>query len=72
MDDLELPKEGPIVLEHEEKWEKPLSFFYPEEYENLKVEFLLYREGDDQPYRSLHLWVNIVGQRDEDGDNVEY
>ena len=59
MDDLVLPKEGPIVLEHEEKWEKPLSFSYPEEYENLKVEFLLYREGDDQPYRSLHLWVIV-------------
>jgi uncharacterized membrane protein len=27
--------------------------------ENLKVEFLLYREGDEEPYRSLHLWVNI-------------
>jgi len=65
MDDLVLPSEGPIVLEHEEKWEKPLSFSYPEEYENLKVEFLLYREGDDKPYRSLHLWVNIEGQRDD-------
>lgn len=72
MDDLVLPREGPIVLEHEEKWENPLSFYYPEEYENLKVEFLLYREGDDQPYRSLHLWVNIQGQRDNHGENAEY
>lgn len=59
MDDQVLPREGPITLEHEEEWEKAMSFSYPEEYENLKVEFLLYREGDDQPYRSLHLWVNI-------------
>jgi len=26
---------------------------------NLKVEFLLYREGDQKAYRSLHLWVKV-------------
>ena len=59
MDDLALLREGPIILEHEKKWENTMSFSYPDTYDNLKVEFLLYRDGDEKPYRSLHLWVNI-------------
>lgn len=59
MDDLVLPREGPITLKHEEKWENTMTFSYPRTRENLKVEFLLYREGDEKPYRSLHLWVNV-------------
>jgi uncharacterized membrane protein len=59
MDDQVLPREGPITLEHEKEWERTVTFSYPQVRENLKVEFLLYREGDEEPYRSLHLWVNI-------------
>ncbi|MEG3067877.1 MAG: DUF1616 domain-containing protein [Syntrophaceticus schinkii] len=62
MDDLVLPREGPITLSHENKWENTMTFSYPSTRENLKVEFLLYREGDEEPYRSLHLWVNVHGQ----------
>jgi uncharacterized membrane protein len=46
-------------LEHEKEWERTITFSYPQERENLKVEFLLYREGDEEPYRRLHLWVNV-------------
>jgi len=59
MDDLTLPRKGPITLGHEKKWEEAVTFSYPGARENLKVEFLLYREEDEKPYRSLHLWVNI-------------
>ncbi len=59
MDDLTLPRKGPITLGHEKKWEEAVTFSYPGARENLKVEFLLYREGDEKPYRSLHLWVNV-------------
>lgn len=55
---------GPIELAHEEKWEERVAFSAGQPHENLKVEFLLYREGDPEPYRSLHLWVNI-GQGQE-------
>jgi len=24
-----------------------------------EVEFILFKEGDNVPYRSLHLWVNV-------------
>lgn len=50
---------GPIELAHEEKWEQRVDFAAGRPHENLKVEFLLYREGDAEPYRSLHLWVNV-------------
>lgn len=55
---------GPIELAHEEKWEERVAFSAGQPHENLKVEFLLYREGEAEPYRSLHLWVNI-GQGQE-------
>jgi len=57
--DTRLPLSGPIALGHEQKWEEPVSFSYDRPQEKLKVEFLLYREGDTRPYRSLHLWVNV-------------
>ncbi|HAU30922.1 MAG TPA: hypothetical protein DCW46_01240 [Desulfotomaculum sp.] len=51
---------GPIELAHEEKWENKVDFSYGQPKKNVKVEFLLYREGDKKPYRSLHLWVNVL------------
>lgn len=49
-----------FILEHEQKWEGPVYFSALESHENLKVEFLLFKEEDSEPYRSLHLWVNIL------------
>ncbi len=51
---------GPIQLDHGQKWEQPVKFSARREQKNLKVEFLLFRQGDRSPYRSLHLWVNIT------------
>ncbi len=48
-----------LKIEHEQKWEESVSFSSEEPHENLKVEFLLFKEEDNEPYRSLHLWVNI-------------
>jgi uncharacterized membrane protein len=50
---------GPIELAHEERWEETVDFSAVRPRKNLKVKFLLYREGDQKPYRSLHLWVNV-------------
>ncbi len=54
-----LKKLGPYELNHEEKVEKPVFFSIDEPGENLKVEFLLYKDGENEPYRSLHLWVKV-------------
>jgi len=50
---------GGIELEHEGKWEQNFTFTPDRAGENLKLEFLLYKEGADEPYRSLHLWVTV-------------
>jgi uncharacterized membrane protein len=39
---------GPIELAHDEKWE------------GQRVEFLLYRNGEVEPYWELHLWLNVT------------
>jgi uncharacterized membrane protein len=29
--------------------------------DNQKLEFVLYKQGEDKPYRSLYLWVDVKG-----------
>ncbi|GBF33935.1 hypothetical protein DCCM_3046 [Desulfocucumis palustris] len=50
---------GPFKLNHEEKKEEPVGFSAYEPHDNMKVEFLLFKNGGSNPYRSLHLWVNV-------------
>jgi uncharacterized membrane protein len=52
---------GPIALSNEQKWENPAVFSVSAPQQNLQVQFLLFRQGDTTPYRSLHLWVNVHG-----------
>lgn len=50
-----------VQLMHNSTWEKRV-FFTPENTgENLKLEFILYKEDNfTVPYRYLHLWVNVT------------
>lgn len=50
---------GPLLLAHEEKWESEISFTATRVGENQKVEFLLYKNGDDEPCNRLHLWIDV-------------
>ncbi len=50
---------GPVVLEHEQEWEREVSFSPVKSGDNQKVEFLLYKQGQNDVHRSLHLWVNV-------------
>lgn len=52
---------GPFALSNEQKWENPVAFAVSAPQQNLQVQFLLFRQGDTTPYRSLHLWVNAHG-----------
>jgi uncharacterized membrane protein/LysM repeat protein len=47
-----------IRLEHDEKWEKTLTLTLQEPGEDQRVTFLLFREEQQEPYRSLHLWMD--------------
>ena len=51
---------GPIVLPHGGKWEREVAFTMAKGEDNQKVEFLLYKQGQSEVYRSLHLWVNVM------------
>jgi len=48
-----------ITLNHEEKWEQKYTFTPHRTGERMKLEFLLYREGVEKPYRTLHLWITV-------------
>ena len=51
---------GLLVLEHDEKWEEVVSFTPERVGDNQKVEFVLYKKGEGEPYlEPLHLWINV-------------
>lgn len=50
-----------IYLEDEGIWENSVSFTPQSEGENMKLQFLLYRNQDlTVPYRELHMWINVT------------
>ncbi len=55
----EVIDEDSIELMHNETWESPFTFKAIEAGEDQKLEFLLYKNEEKEPYRSLHLWMDI-------------
>lgn len=52
---------GPVTLADEQKWEDEVSFVLETPGEDQKVEFLLYKDGEVEPYlEPLILWVNVT------------
>ena len=51
---------GPVLLGHEEKWEEEVGFTIETAGEKQKVEFFLYKQGQTDVYRALHLWVEVT------------
>jgi uncharacterized membrane protein len=49
----------PIELSHEEKWEGKVYFVPHKVGTNQKLEFILYREGKPQGYRTLYLLLEV-------------
>ena len=49
-----------IQLAHDETWEEPFTFTLDEPGEDQKVSFYLHKEGEEEPYRSLHLWISVL------------
>ena len=52
---------GPVVVQDEGKWEEETAFAPGRAGAEQKVEFLLFKDADEKPYRSLYLWLNVVG-----------
>ncbi len=48
-----------IKLRHEEIWQQNYTFIPNKVGNRLKLEFHLYKEGIDEPYIKLHLWITV-------------
>jgi uncharacterized membrane protein len=51
-----------ISLKHEMSWTQNFTFTPEITGEKLSLDFHLYKEGTDEPYRALKLWVNVRPQ----------
>jgi uncharacterized membrane protein len=51
---------GPIALADGETWQAPVQFTLTGPGDDQKVEFLLYKDADPAPYRTLHLWIDVT------------
>jgi uncharacterized membrane protein len=56
----EIIDEKSIELVHNETWESPFKFKALRKGADQKLEFLLYKVGEEGIYRSLHLWVDVI------------
>ena len=52
-------KIGPIVLAHRQKWMEGVGFIPDKTGEDQKVEFLLFKQGESEPYDFLYLLVDV-------------
>jgi uncharacterized membrane protein len=59
--DLTIGQAGPLRLEANEVWEGPIHYALPEPGDDQEVDFLLFYDGGEEPYRNLRLWINIKG-----------
>lgn len=50
---------GMVTLGDDGKWEGVVGFVPGRVGDNQKVEFLLYKQGWDEVYQRLHLWVDV-------------
>lgn len=46
-------------LDHDQKWESEAGFTPQKAGDDQKVEFILYKNGEEEPYRSLYLWLDV-------------
>ena len=59
IDEVTVNEIGPVVLHHEDKWEGEINFIPAQLGDNQKVEFSLYKQGQSEVYRMIHLWVDV-------------
>jgi len=59
IDEIKNSEVGPVTLDHDGKWEEIIGFTPDKAGDNQKVEFLLYRQGQNVVYQRLHLWVDV-------------
>ncbi len=54
------PEDENIRIENNERWERTLSFTPEISGNDMKLQFLLYKDADlSEPYRELYLWIDV-------------
>ena len=53
---------GPAMLEHEQEWQQEMIITPAEVGEKQKLDFLLFKDDEAEPYRLLCLWFDVVEQ----------
>jgi uncharacterized membrane protein len=71
LDGMVLAKEE-IQLDHKEKWEGNITYIPDVMGQKMKLEFLLFKDGGTEIYRSVYLWVNSVFDPDDPGALESY
>lgn len=51
---------GPVLLLDEQNWEEKIGFSAGVPGMDQMVEFLLYKDGEAEPYKELHLWIDVI------------
>ena len=59
IDEIKNNEVGPVALDHDGEWEEIVGFTPGRAGDNQKVEFLLYKQGQNEVYHRLHLWVDV-------------
>ena len=59
IDDDKSEEIGPISLASDDKWQENVTFLATKAGQDQKVEFILYRGGETEPYLDLHLWLDV-------------
>ncbi len=59
IDEIKNNEVGSVALDHDGEWEEIVGFIPGRAGDNQKVEFLLYKQGQDEVYQRLHLWVDV-------------
>lgn len=56
---VKVAEDGPISLVAGQRWERPISWRMPRVGNDQQVEFLLFAQDNPEPYRRLHLWLDV-------------
>lgn len=59
MDGQKITEVEQIILNYREKWEQKVSFTARRVSQRQKVEFLLFKGNSSEPYRNLHIFVDV-------------
>ena len=63
IDEITLNEIGPVALHHEDRWEQEVGFIPAQLGDNQKVEFSLYKQGQSEAYRVIHLWIDVYDHK---------